>query len=127
MRRVGEAVGVEAMSLYNHVANKAAILDGIFESILEELPPAPRASSWQSTLRERARSLRGVLAAHPNALPVVATRVAVTRVSLAYLEAMLGMLRAAGFSPRDAIQIVQILIAFVVGHAMGSFIAPSDD
>src|SRR5262245_26008166 len=97
MRRVGDALGVEAMSLYNHVANKAAILDGIFESILEELPVAPRASSWRAILRERARSLRAVLGRHPNALPIVATRVAVTRVSLAYLETILALLRVAGF------------------------------
>lgn len=127
MRRVGDALGVEAMSLYNHVANKAAILDGIFESILEELPPAPRSSSWRVTLRERAHSLRAVLAAHPNALPIIATRVAATRVSLGYLEGLLGLLRGAGFTMRDALYIVQILIAYVVGHAMASFIAPNDD
>src|SRR5258706_12286391 len=66
MRRLGEALGVEAMSLYNHVENKAAILDGVFERVLSELPPAKRTGSWKAALKERARALRAVLRKHPN-------------------------------------------------------------
>jgi AcrR family transcriptional regulator len=127
MRRLGDALGVEAMSLYNHVANKAAILDGLFESILGELPVAPRSGTWQTIVRERARSLRRVLLSHPNALPIIATRVAVTTGSLHHLEAMLDVLREAGFGPRDAINVVQVTIAFVVGHTMASTADPDDD
>ena len=55
MRRIGEALGVEAMSLYNHIPNKAAILDGIFETVLAELPGMKRTASWQRALRDRGR------------------------------------------------------------------------
>lgn len=121
MRRVGEALGVEAMSLYNHVANKAAILDGIFEAVLAEMPPAKRASSWKASLRERGEALRAVLRAHPNTLPLFATRPAVTSASLAHLEAGLAVLRGAGFAPADALRAFQVLLAFAVGHAIASY------
>src|SRR5258707_13922848 len=78
MRRIGEALGVEAMSIYNHVANKAAILDGIFETILGELPVAKPASSWRLGLQARARAFRSGLRDHPNALPLFSPRPAVT-------------------------------------------------
>src|SRR5262245_13473224 len=103
MRRIGDELGVEAMSLYNHVANKAAIVDGIFEAGLAELPAAKRAPSWQAALRDRARALRAVLRAHPYTLPIFATRPAVTPASIAHVEAVLDVLRSAGFSAADAL------------------------
>jgi AcrR family transcriptional regulator len=118
MRRIGEELGVEAMSLYNHVAGKAAILDGVFELVLGEMPPARRSSSWQAALRARARALRATLHAHPHALPLFAARRAATPGSIAHLEAGLEVLRAAGFSARDALGAVQVLLAFVVGHTL---------
>ena len=121
MRRVGEEVGVEAMSLYNHVANKAAILDGIFELVLAELPPPARTATWQAALRDRARGLRAILREHPNALPIFATRPAVTPASMTHVESALDGLRKAGFSTEDALSTFQVLVAFVVGHAVASF------
>jgi AcrR family transcriptional regulator len=120
MRRIGDELGVEAMSLYNHVASKAEILDGIFESILNELPPAPRAKSWSLALRDRASALRMALEKHPNALSLFATRSAVTPASMAHLEAALAVLHSAGFGPDDAITAVHVVVAFVVGHTLGS-------
>jgi AcrR family transcriptional regulator len=121
MRRVGEELGVEAMSLYNHVANKAAILDGIFETVLAELPVAKRSLSWQSALRDRARALRAVLRAHPHAIPIFATRPAVTPASIAQVEAVLEVLWSAGFSIGDALNTLQAMFAFVVGHTVASY------
>ncbi len=120
MRRIGEELGVEAMSLYNHVGGKAAILDGIFELVLAEMPPARRASSWQAALRGRARALRAALRAHPHALPIFATRPAVTPASLAHVEAVLEVLRSAGFSASDALSAMQVLVAYVVGHTVAA-------
>jgi len=121
MRRVGEELGVEAMSLYNHVANRAAILDGIFETVLAELPPARRAASWQAALRDRARALRSNLRAHPNTLPIFATRPAVTPTSIAHVEGVLNVLQNAGFAADDALSILQVLVAFVVGHTIAAY------
>lgn len=116
MRRVGMSLGVEAMSLYNHVPSKAAVLDGIFEMVLAELPLPKRRGTWKATLRERARALRGVLMAHPNALPLFSARPAVTPASLAHVELVLASLRAAGVSAERALGAFQILSAFVIGH-----------
>jgi AcrR family transcriptional regulator len=127
MRRLGEELGVEAMSLYNHVANKAAVLDGIFETMLGELSAPKRSSSWQATLRERAVAFRAVLRAHPNALPIFGTRPAVTPASIAHVEAMLAVLRRAGFSVHDALGALQVLVAFVVGHTIATCSSPDED
>lgn len=121
MRRLGEELAVEAMSLYNHVPNKAAILDGIFETVLAELPPARRSGSWRATLRERAWAFRSVLRAHPNALPIFATRPAVTPAASAHVELALDVLRRAGFSVDDALSALQVLSAFVVGHTVATY------
>ncbi|AGC43768.1 TetR family transcriptional regulator [Myxococcus stipitatus DSM 14675] len=127
MRRVGEELGVEAMSLYNHVANKAAILDGIFEAVLAELPPLEPASTWQGTLRERAHALRSTLRAHPNVLPLFSTRPAVTPASIIHVEQALGFLMEAGFSLRDAVSSFQVVFSFVVGHSVTSYLPTRPD
>ncbi len=116
MRRLGEELGVEAMSLYNHVTNKADLLDGIFETVLAALPPPRRTSSWASALRGGARGLRAVLRAHPAVIPIFAARPAVTPASLAHVESALSTLRNAGFSVHDALSVFQIVVAYVVGH-----------
>ncbi len=127
MRRLGEELGVEAMSLYNHVPNKAAILDGVFEIVLSELSVTQRAASWQGNLRDRAHALRSVLRAHPNALPLFATRPAVTAGSIAHLEVVLEILRTNGFSAEDALCATQVLVAFVVGHTLTCYAPRSPD
>jgi AcrR family transcriptional regulator len=121
MRRIGEELGVEAMSLYHHVANKAAVLDGLFETVLAELPPPKRSGSWQAAVRDRAYTLRTVLRAHPNTLPLFATRPAVTPASIAHVEAMLELFRAEGFSVESALHALQVLLAYVVGHSIATY------
>lgn len=120
MRRVAEALGVEAMSLYNHVDSKAALLDGVFERVLAGLPPPRKSATWAHALRHRARALRAALRAHPNALPLFASRPAVTPASLAHVEAVLADLARAGFTPDDALSALQVLVAYVVGHTVSS-------
>ena len=120
MRRLGDELGVEAMSLYNHVANKAAILDGIFESVLAELAPTRRTQHWPQDVRQRARALRQVLLSHPNVLPLFATRPAVTPASIAHVEAALDVLRRAGFTATHALSALQVTVAFVVGHTIAT-------
>jgi AcrR family transcriptional regulator len=129
MRRLGAQLGVEAMSLYNHVPNKAALLDGIHERILAkvERPPAGAAADWQAYARHQARALHRTLKAHPNAISLFATRPAATPSSLARLEQYLGVLRQAGFETLEALNVVQIFSAFVVGHAMWTLGMTSPD
>jgi hypothetical protein len=116
---------------YNHVPSKAALLDGIHERILLDLaPPPPQARTWQSYARHRARALHRALLAHPNAIPLFATRPAATPASIAKLDAYLQVLTDAGFRLIDALSIVQLLAQLVVGHALwvgSAFVAPLTD
>ena len=64
MRKLGNDLGVEAMSLYNHVANKDALLDGMIDVVFDEID-VPRRGKWRGAMRTRATSLRAVLARHP--------------------------------------------------------------
>ncbi|MEO1268258.1 MAG: TetR/AcrR family transcriptional regulator C-terminal domain-containing protein, partial [Myxococcota bacterium] len=102
MRRLGVELGVEAMSLYRYVANKSALLDGIFETILGELKAPVGSGDWRTDVRHTARQFRAVLEAHPNAVLLFATRPAVTPASLDFVEASLAILIDAGFSPHNA-------------------------
>ena len=118
MRRVGERLGIEAMSLYNHVPNKAAILDGVFEAVLAELAHTMIRGPWKAVLRDRAEALRAVLLSHPRVLPLFASRPAVTPGSLAHVETVLDALHRAKFDPSRALSMFQVLVAFVVGHCI---------
>lgn len=128
MRRLGAEVGVEAMSLYHHVPNKAAVLDGLHEVILDAVRPPRDAGDWCEALRGVARAFREALAAHPNALPLFATRPAVTPAALRHVEAALGVLRGAGFGADACVSAFQALVTFVIGNALSAFgpIAASD-
>ena len=117
MRRLGESLGVEAMSLYNHVPNKAALLDGIQERILGRVEAPPKARDWRAFARHQARALHRALCAHPNAISLFA-RPAGTAAVFSRLDTYLGVLKKAGFAPLEALYVVQIVLSFVVGHAM---------
>ncbi|APR84911.1 Transcriptional regulator, TetR family protein [Minicystis rosea] len=118
MRRLGAELGVEAMSLYNHVPSKAALLDGVHEAILGEMPPPRRGRDFVETLRGMARAFRRVLLAHPQALPIFGSRPAVTEASLRHVETALAVLRGAGLSARESVSAFQVVVTFVVGHAL---------
>lgn len=120
MRRVAQELGVEAMSLYHHVPSKAALLDGVFERVLAELPSQTRGGTWPRALRNRARAFRAVLCAHPQALPLFATRPAVTPAALGQVEEVLQLLHDAGFSSLEGVRTLQVVTAFVVGHTAQS-------
>jgi AcrR family transcriptional regulator len=120
MRRLGEELGVEAMSLYRYVPSKADLLDGIHEAILAEVVVPSRGGDWSKTARAYARAFRAALVAHPHALSVFATRPAVTAASLRHVEGGLARLRGAGFSVGDAVSAFQVLVTFVVGHTLSS-------
>jgi AcrR family transcriptional regulator len=118
MRRIGAELGVEAMSLYNHVPSKAALLDGMVEVILEEMPEPGLGGGLSERLGEMASAFRRALQAHPGSLPLFLTRPAVTPASLRHVESTLRLLRSAGFSPDDSISALHVLVAFVVGHTL---------
>lgn len=118
MRRLGAALGVEAMSLYNHIPNKGALLDGIHERILLSLETPGHTRSWQAYVRHQALALHRALLAHPHAISLFATRPAATPAAIERLDHYLEVLLGAGFKPLDALSVVQLVAQLVVGHAM---------
>ncbi|TDE38080.1 TetR family transcriptional regulator [Nonomuraea mesophila] len=119
MRRIAQELGVEAMSLYQHVGGKEALLDGLVEQLFTQAaPPLAEASSWQEGLREYACTLRRVLLAHPDVVPLVAGRPAITPRNLRLMEEALRILRAAGLPPERALDMLYAVTGFVVGHVV---------
>jgi AcrR family transcriptional regulator len=90
MRRLGGALGVEAMSLYKHVPGKPALLDLLVERVLSGIAPPPTGASWERRIRHVAGELRRVSLTHPHIFPLLATRVPASPKALAPLEALLG-------------------------------------
>lgn len=108
MRRLGEALGVEAMSLYNHVDGKDEILDGIVALLWEEVEQslADGESTWQELVRAFARAVRAVAHGHPQAYPLVFTRGRLPDPVIRLGARLQGALSDAGFgalAPRAAL------------------------
>ncbi|MFJ9853706.1 TetR/AcrR family transcriptional regulator C-terminal domain-containing protein [Streptomyces sp. NPDC101150] len=120
MRRLGGALGVEAMTLYHYVPNKEALLDGLVERVFAEaLPPAAEGTAWREQLVGYAASLRAALLRHPGVLPLVVTRPMVTPAGLDAVERGLDALTGAGFPLGRAVDALNALSLFVVGHTAG--------
>lgn len=126
MRNVGRELGVEAMSLYHHVANKAALLDGLADWVFErfELPPA--GLGWRAAMTVRAASVREVLTAHPWALGLVDSRANPGPALMRHHDAVIGCLRAGGFSVAMAARAFSVIDAYVYGFALTERNLPFD-
>mgnify|MGYP001374159038 CR=1 FL=1 len=115
MRRLGAALGVEAMSLYKHVPSKPALLDLLVERVLAEIAPPPPGASWERRLRHVADELRRVSLAHPHVFPLLATRVPASPQALAPLETLLGALADAGLDDAGVVRHFWTLVAWSTG------------
>ncbi len=118
MRRLGAELGVEAMSLYKHVANKGQVLDGIVELIIAQIEIPGAGSEWKSAMRRRATSAREVLTRHSWAIGLLESRQSMGPASLGYLDAILGNLRSAGFPIEAAAHALWLLDSYVYGHVI---------
>lgn len=98
MRKLGQDLGVEAMSLYNHVANKEDILTGMVEIVMSEIEISEFEGDWKSALRNQILASRQVLLSHPWASNVIESRTDVSPATLRYLDSAVGILRHGGFS-----------------------------
>jgi AcrR family transcriptional regulator len=98
MRKLATALKVEAMSLYNHVASKDALLDGMVDQVIGEITLPERGDDWKSAMRARAVSALAVMTAHPWAPMLVVSRINAGPNMLRYIDATLGTLREAGLS-----------------------------
>jgi AcrR family transcriptional regulator len=118
MRRLGERAGVEAMSLYNHVANKDDLLDGMVDVVFSEIELPSSDVDWRSAMRRRACSAREVLSRHPWAIGVMESRRSPGPATLRHHDTVLGCLRAAGFSVEMTAHAYSLLDSYVYGFAL---------
>ena len=118
MRKLGEALGVEAMSLYRHVANKEDILDGIVDIVASEFKGPALNGNWKTAMRRRSISAHEALVRHPWATMLVVSRANVGPSMLRYVDATIGCLREAGFSYVLADHAWNALDSYVYGFTL---------
>ncbi|WP_394328319.1 TetR/AcrR family transcriptional regulator [Couchioplanes caeruleus] len=118
MRRLGEAVGVEAMSLYTHVANKEDLLDGMVDLVFAEIDPPAADGDWREAMRLRANSVRAALTRHRWAVGLMESRTSPGPATLCHHDAVLGCLRTAGFSVELAAHAYALLDSYIYGFAL---------
>lgn len=124
MRRLGQELGRNPMSLYRYAKNRAALLDGVAELVLDSLAIEPADPDWKAQLRQLAHSLRRQALRHPNVVPLLVTRPLATPLglrplgTLRPLEQILSLLVAAGFEPADALHVYRAFYGFLYGHIL---------
>jgi AcrR family transcriptional regulator len=117
MRRLGQALGVEAMSLYNHVDGKEALLDGMVDAVFAEIE-LPSGADWKKALRQRALSMREALARHRWAIGLMESRTTPGATTLRQHDAVIGCLLAAGFSMQLTAHAFAAVDGYVYGFAL---------
>jgi AcrR family transcriptional regulator len=117
MRKLGEALGVEAMSLYNHVANKEELLDGMVNNVFSEIELPSSADGWKKAMRQRATSTRRALSRHPWAIALMQSRVKSGPATLRHHDAVIGTLRDAGFSIVMTAHAFALIDSYIYGFA----------
>jgi AcrR family transcriptional regulator len=124
MRRLARALDRDPMILYRHAPNKAALLDGVAETVLAQLHVDPADPDWNAELRTVARDYRALALAHPHVVPLLVTRPLATPLALRPhgtlrpLEDILALLTRAGFTGPDALHIYRALFGFLHGHIL---------
>ena len=111
MRKIALELGVVPMALYKHVSNKDEMLDGMVDVVVGEIDPPLPDADWKTTIRERVLSARRALLRHPWASQVIESRTDPTPTVIEYMDSMIGIFRAGGFS---------IDLTHHAMHAMGS-------
>ncbi|GAA3447955.1 TetR/AcrR family transcriptional regulator [Planomonospora venezuelensis] len=119
MRRIAADLGVGVMSLYNHVPNKAALLDAVAETVLSgiEFTDDPDAD-WTDRVRMQARAFRQIAHHYPRCTMVVVSRQLQSTAGLLPVERALATLRSAGFDGEEAVRILRMFIAYIVGSLL---------
>ncbi|MEZ2226524.1 TetR/AcrR family transcriptional regulator C-terminal domain-containing protein [Microcoleus sp.] len=118
MRKLAQELGVQAMSLYNHVANKDDILDGIVDIVASEIEVPNLGVDWKTAMRRRATSAHEVLVRHPWATLAIVSRVNVGPAMLRYVDATLGCLCEAGFSLEMADRVWNAIDSHIYGFTL---------
>ena len=118
MREVASRLGVEAMSLYNHVANKDDILDGMIDLVVQEFDLPTDVGDWREAMRRRAVSAHEVFGRHPWTPMLLDSRGSSGPSALRYFDWVLGTLIQAGFSIDDAARAFSLLDSYIYGFGI---------
>ena len=118
MRKLAKELGVEAMSLYNHVANKDDILGGMVDIVMGEIELPAAGADWKNAIRRTARSAYEVLLGHPWAASLVLTGPGLSYARLRYMDAILGSLRRGGFSAEMTDHAYHALDSHIMGFTL---------
>jgi AcrR family transcriptional regulator len=127
MRNVARELGVEAMSLYHHVADKSALLDAMVDWIFTRIELPTPDDGWREGMVRRADSARAVLAAHPWALGLVDSRRTPGPALLSHHDAVLGCLRRNGFTVELASHAFSVIDSYVYGFVLTEMNLPFSD
>jgi AcrR family transcriptional regulator len=118
MRSLAQELGAKPMSIYHYVANKDEMLDGVVDLVFSEIELPSSAGNWRVEIRRRAHSARQTLRRHPWATALMESRTAPGPATLRHHDAILGTLRAAGFSVQMAAHAYALIDAYVYGSAL---------
>jgi AcrR family transcriptional regulator len=118
MRKLADELGVGAMSLYYHVPNKEQLLDGMVDIVFSEIDPPSTDVDWKTAMRSRALSTRNALRRHPWAIGLMEGRTSHGPANLGLHDAVLGCLRAAGFSLEMTVHAYSVQDAYIYGFAL---------
>jgi AcrR family transcriptional regulator len=118
MRKLAQELGVEAMSLYHHVANKDDILDGIVDVVFGEIDLPTGEAGWEAAMRRRSVSAREALRRHPWATGLMESRRTPGPANIRHHDAVLGVLRNAGFPVELAAHAYSLLDSYIYGFAL---------
>jgi len=121
MRRLAEELGVVPMALYKHVANKEELLDGMIDVVVGEIDPPVAGAGWKSAVRHRILSARRALLRHPWASQVMESKQNPTPLVLAYMDTMIGLFRAGGFSVNLTHHVMHTIGSRVLGFSQELF------
>jgi AcrR family transcriptional regulator len=124
IRSLAQELGVKPMSVYHYVANKDEILDGIVDLVFSEVEIPEVGGEWRSEMRRRASSERQVLGRHPWAIPLLQSRLNPGPSTLRHHDAVIGTLRAAGFSLELTAHAFAMIDAYVYGFALSEDALP---
>lgn len=118
MRRLGQHLGFEAMSLYKHVASKEDLLNGIADMVIGQIELPSAATDWREAMRQRATSARQVFVSHPWAVGILESRGALGPAAMRYIDAVIGSLRSGGFSVAMAAHAFVLLDSYIYGFVV---------
>ena len=127
MRKLGQRLGVEAMSLYNHVSNKDDILAGMIDLVFDEIELPAEEKDWYTAMRQRALSARATLYRHSWAVGLMESISNPGPASLRHHDAVIGHLRRGGFSIALTAHAYALVDSYIYGFVLQEVSLPFDD